>query len=88
MAEGSSYICEVNETRNQLLARKTVHDIYNILYGAVLCKSSRQKFEIQLRSVNSRLLYFTLPSRGRKKLALTLSGKKLFLPTFLKEEKD
>ena len=34
MAEGISYICEVNETRNQLLARKTVHDIYNILYGA------------------------------------------------------
>lgn len=34
MAEGISYICEVNETRNQLLARKTVHDIYNIWYGA------------------------------------------------------
>ena len=30
MAEGISYICEVNETRNQLLAREKRYTIYAI----------------------------------------------------------
>ena len=32
MAEGISYICEVNETRNQLLAREKRYTIYTIFY--------------------------------------------------------